>query len=202
MKNRIDLKKITAFGMACLLILNSNKFVFAKTVKETFGITSGYGKSNIIVIDNYLNHISNSGGFYDAINNWNTGFNGYTKKYVLKQGSSENYVTESDLSNSTYGVYRQLTYYPSKNWRTTASFCILIHDDNLTTTIWDTLYGKRNWRKGTFTHELGHAMSLADLDDGEHASGYGKKSIMSYDRDRKNLTTPQVTDFCNIGLFK
>ncbi len=202
-KNR--LKNFIAVIMSVILITSTEKIVFAATTKSLFGIPIGYGVSNKIVIENSFKNTSNKSAFKDAVDSWNNAFAGYKTRYTISIGTNtNNYATESSqLGNNVNGTYRVITAYKNRVWRKTVSFCILIREDGVITAANDTLYGKRNWRKGTLAHELGHAMSLSDLDDNDinHAKGYGKKSIMSYDRNRKTIITPQTIDVSHVMMF-
>lgn len=193
------------FSMVLFVCCTNVVYAATEEEKQQFGIMTGYGKSNQIVIYNELNKYINDVAFGKAIVNWNQAFSIYTNRYYLSQGTSLNVVKESNkLGSGVLGMYRVIDYtdIPNKTWRVTDVFSIEISSNSATIDYADKTLGESNWRISTFVHELGHAMSLADLDDGEHASGYGSKSIMSYDRNRSTMLKPLILDVSNAIRFK
>lgn len=65
---------------------------------------------------------------------------------------------------------------------------------------WDRISRSYGWQGilSVITHEFGHALFLGDYEVGE---GWGNKSIMSHERDRTKIYTPQTHDINEVHSY-
>ena len=189
-------KKMLSVCLIMALILSMNSMVtFAATwvYADTYGISYGYYSNNINInvvdlADSYMD------GLYGAINAWN---NAQTSYSIKISSTATNYVYSSALNTTTYaGVpgYYSVSTKNSNSWRNCTKFTIVINTRVVTSS------ASYNYERSVFCHELGHAMSLRDLDT-SYTTEYATKSIMSYSRNRETLCTPQSLDIYNAVLF-
>lgn len=198
----INIKRVGIIVIVFILAVYCVTPVYAATYsKQDYGYIYGY-YSGSLILTNRLTETYNTNALTATINSWNNAFSHCSPRYNLSLGNSNNIVTESsELENNVAGQYRVIKYSTNRTWRKCTNFNILIRKADIYTTRFDTLYGSSNWRKSTFAHELGHAMSLADLDDGIHKSGEST-SIMSYNRNRKIIIEPSHADVLRALAFK
>lgn len=124
----------------------------------------------------YVNHFDN-GRF-----RWNSAVSGVT---FGKSNAAKNTMTAARYSASWYGYYT--AYGPRNSSRT---FTIQVNARTLSRDAGGNL---SNWIASTTTHELGHALSLADNPN------TSKSSIMKYSRNRATMISPQPYDVSEVN---
>jgi hypothetical protein len=115
---------------------------------------------------------SDNGICYQGATNWTTAA-GTT---MTQNTSSLNSCYYRYYPETWYGLYTKYTSY----------FTVQLNKDKL---LADFPGAPWNSSVSSSTHEFGHAQFLNDI-----PSGYGNLSIMSYERDRTTITTPQSHD--------
>ncbi|WP_432979615.1 hypothetical protein [Dactylosporangium sp. CA-233914] len=119
-----------------------------------------------------------------ALTNW---YNTPTAAWIEKSSSASSWMEAPNLSDTWYGLY---TPFGSGSGR---YFRIQLNSRTLSA---DAGGNFGNWVTSSFTHELGHALSLAD-----NPPVASNASIMRHDRNRSTLTTPQTYDINDVNNF-
>lgn len=156
---------------------------FGMSVTPTFAhyLSSGYSlyQMNYNSIDGpYADYL-----FSQATQNWT---NAVATSFTETSYTS-NTVRRADLADTWYGLY-------SPTGSPTSYFTIWVNSRTLAEDFPNNTYTAE---LSTATHEFGHAQYLADLE-----SGWGNSSIMSYERDRTQITTPQQHDIDDIKSYR
>ena len=186
------------------------QIAYGATTKSLFGIDNGYYNNIIDIKDLYTQtSAENCVAIRAAAVCWEKKLKEYNsnQKYdFVFTYASENRAYEASTSALGSGVvayYQTLYVYTNKSWRKTSQFQIVMtNSENIISTS-RKKYGD-DWRKTIFIHELGHALSLADLDAGiaGKATGYGNISIMSYNTDFSKVKEPTQLDVVHVLSFK
>lgn len=176
MKNRI-LKKLTVVAIICALFFST--FVFSANAHYSAG---GYSLYSITyrIVDSAGEDV-----WEEAAQNWvdavGTGFR--QSAYSLNQAHY------GDLAYEWFGLY-------SPNDTPATYFHVYVNTQSIDNFA-DCDGHETECEISTATHEFGHAQFLADI-----KSGYGNRSIMSYERDRTTILTPQQHDIDDIESYR
>jgi hypothetical protein len=166
---------MTIFSAAMIMSLTSvTSAHYLSTGYDLYSMTYKYSGEN----SEYV--------FYQAAKKWSDSA-GTT---ITADSRSDNYAYYDEYLFSWYGQY---TWYEDSNgdvykYRIRVNKKTILEDypnDELTVAI------------GVAVHEFGHAQFLDDIE-----SGYGDKSIMSYERDRVKITDPQQHDLDDLYNYR
>lgn len=198
-------KQIFASLSICSLIMTVGMSEEIYAACENPGWAYGYYKNDIVIntirLPEYYVDITNA-----AISDWNKKSTGYTIRTTAAPvsaygtGAGKNYVSAYSLdSNSVTGRTSMITTRDSSKRKGT-SFLIVY---NTQCYDYNNLSGsqKKKFCRSVMGHELGHVMSLADMDT-KNENKYGKTSIMSYSRDRYTLISPTDKDATWVKYYK
>jgi len=108
---------------------------------------------------------------------------------ITKSTYSNNTVSLANYNYSWYGLYTPYTNSSGGVYKFSIKANTYALQDDYT-----------NWDKAlisTLTHEFGHAQYLNDLE-----SGWGNLSIMSYERNRETILTPQAHDINDLNNYR
>ncbi len=204
------LKKVCAVVAITAILGGKEEFVYAVSTKSLFGIENGYYSNTIDIRELYTQSTyENSVALRAAAACWEKklkSYNSNSKYRFYFTYNSKNIASEASTKSQGKNVvafYQTQYVYEKRKWRTTAQFQLVMTNDSDIIKSAKSNYGS-NWRKSVFIHELGHALSLADLDAGisGKATGYGNKSIMSYKTDFKKVKEPTNLDVAHVFRFK
>ncbi|MEV4628665.1 hypothetical protein AB0J90_20580 [Micromonospora sp. NPDC049523] len=119
-----------------------------------------------------------------ALTNW---YNTPTAAWIEKSASAPSWLEASSFPDTWFGLY---TPYGSGSGR---YFRIQMNSRTLSASSGGNF---ANWVTSSFTHELGHALSLND-----NPPVAASASLMRHDRNRATLTTPQQYDINDVNNF-
>lgn len=171
-------------NLSMITILAGIFFVFSAS--SVYAIYYQYGYS--LYSMTYSVQSSGADNIYDtAANNWQSA----VATNITKSSSSANRVWTGDYPYTWFGIYQ-----PTIVGGTTSHFDIRLDLINIAN--YSDHQGYFNEATiSTATHEFGHAQYL-----GDYENSHGTISIMSHQRDRTTMTTPQQHDINNIIEYR
>ncbi len=206
-KARNVTKKMLASLSVCSLIMTTGMIKEVNAACENPGWIYGYYKNEIVINtirlpELYVNITKTS------ISDWNKKSTGYTLRTTVAPvsaygtGAGKNYVAAYALGSDNISVAGRTSIVTTRdgNKRKGTSFLIIYntqHYDYYKISDSD----KKKYCRSVMGHELGHVMSLDDMDT-KNENKYGTKSIMSYSRNRYTLVSPTDTDAAWVRNYK
>lgn len=143
---------------------------------------SGGGASAHFTIKPYHYNSSWMPPLNQSLRNWNATS---TPAQVTKSSSSRSKLIAAQYSASWYGLYSP------HGTRKHRYFTIRVN----ARTIFNDAHRWSNFVTSVFTHEMGHRLSLNDL------NGWCKRSLMSHCRNRNRMTKPQRHDVRDVRRY-
>ncbi|MEZ0073768.1 hypothetical protein ABH927_003118 [Planotetraspora sp. GP83] len=145
---------------------------------------SGGGSSPSFTIKPYSYNSTWMTPLNQALLNWNAS---PTAAYITKPSSSPSWLVAASYSATWYGLYTPYNTRSNRYFRIQLNARTISRDAS-------------NWSNfvtSSFTHELGHRLSLDDITDGSHCTD----AIMSYCRNRNTMTKPQSHDIDDVNAI-